>query len=778
MIVKIYIGNDRVDLFGDEKISVTSNVATINDITRNLTDFSKTFSVPASENNNRIFKHYYDANINNTFDARLRVNGRIELDGMPFKVGRWRLESVNVSKNRPESYSITFWGNTSSLKDLFGEDEISTLDWSLENHNYNSSNVRSGLVSLVPDGNNNVAYTTLVNRQYYYNSDANDNTITDTLVNVAYQGGVGNNGIIWSDLRPSVRLLRVIELVEEKYNIEFSRDFFGKTEFSSLWFWCNNNTNLEIKPSEGLIDWSSGSSPYVNVATNIGTFPITETNYFEFNIIITPNGGFGSIPYTLSYYVDGVLSASWNLQGTQTKTVSLNTDTPQDKEVYFAISSPNNLNFQAEWQQTPKQLGQPDSPQVGNVAFDTTSSEFNIASNIPKIKIIDILRGLFKMFKLVVEYNDGVYYVDTFDRYYKSGKLYDLSNYIDYDKTKVSRGDILKEINYKFQEPTTVLNKEYDRINGVGYGDLEFKLTDENGNALDGNTQDYELPFEQVIYERLNDINDGSETHFMYGLIADEEIKSVVPKLHIHYINKVNQSTKRIGYITDTGIKQDISSINTATHVDSIDSPLFSTVFETNIEEYSGVAIENTLYLLYHSSYIGSIFNIKRRNFNFSAVLPLIAMLQIKLNDTIQIASNYYRINNITTDLTTGESTLDLINAFEPVNGGFNAYPLNFFINFNAQQLTTFVTKLGEYTFNKIDNGFGVDWVTVSDNGTDLLFDVEQNNTGLPRDIFINFISEETLQEFTIYINQSITIVTADSNIITADSNEITADNG
>ena len=56
----------------------------------------KVLLCPASDNNNAIFKHWYDATIDNTFDARIKVGGRIELDGVPFRQGKWRLSKVKV----------------------------------------------------------------------------------------------------------------------------------------------------------------------------------------------------------------------------------------------------------------------------------------------------------------------------------------------------------------------------------------------------------------------------------------------------------------------------------------------------------------------------------------------------------------------------------------------------------------------------------------------------------------------------------------------------------
>jgi len=61
----IYIGGTKVDQFKDESATVVSNVLDISNIEKNLGDYSKTFTVPASKNNNLLFKHWYNANIDN-----------------------------------------------------------------------------------------------------------------------------------------------------------------------------------------------------------------------------------------------------------------------------------------------------------------------------------------------------------------------------------------------------------------------------------------------------------------------------------------------------------------------------------------------------------------------------------------------------------------------------------------------------------------------------------------------------------------------------------------
>ena len=127
--VQLYIGDTRIDLFEDETITLNQSIQNVRDISKVFTDFSQTFTVPASRNNNKIFKHYYNYNIDNGFDARKKASAKIELNSKKFRDGKIRLDGVNLKHGSPNSYRITFFGNTVSLKDLLAEDNLASLDW-------------------------------------------------------------------------------------------------------------------------------------------------------------------------------------------------------------------------------------------------------------------------------------------------------------------------------------------------------------------------------------------------------------------------------------------------------------------------------------------------------------------------------------------------------------------------------------------------------------------------------------------------------------------------
>jgi hypothetical protein len=155
----------RLDLFKDETISLTQTIQDVKDPGKVFTNFSKTFSLPASKTNNKFFKHYHNFTQSETFsfDARKRRQAKIELNSLPFQKGHIRLEGVDLKNGRPDTYRITFFGEL-NLKDILGDHKLQDLDW-LDNFDvtYTSTNVKSALESTSGSGNvtvDSVTYTT------------------------------------------------------------------------------------------------------------------------------------------------------------------------------------------------------------------------------------------------------------------------------------------------------------------------------------------------------------------------------------------------------------------------------------------------------------------------------------------------------------------------------------------------------------------------------------------------------------------------------------------
>ena len=174
--VQLYIQDTRVDLFQDETISITDSIQNISDISVVFTPFSKQFNLPASQVNNKLFKHYYNFDIQNGFDARFTVDARIEINHTPFKSGKIRLNGVSMKDNLPHTYKVVFFGEPNSLKELFADEDLNALN-GLSTYDINYSNsdflqaFKVGLQSTGVDATNtanrNIVVPLILLKNYY-----------------------------------------------------------------------------------------------------------------------------------------------------------------------------------------------------------------------------------------------------------------------------------------------------------------------------------------------------------------------------------------------------------------------------------------------------------------------------------------------------------------------------------------------------------------------------------------------------------------------------------
>ena len=110
--VQIYVEGVKLDLFDDEQIEVNSTIQNIQDISKVYSDFSQSFTVPATPNNNQVFSHWYNNDVAThngaTFDVNIRKEAKIDINLTPFRSGKIQLEKVELKKGKPENYQLTF----------------------------------------------------------------------------------------------------------------------------------------------------------------------------------------------------------------------------------------------------------------------------------------------------------------------------------------------------------------------------------------------------------------------------------------------------------------------------------------------------------------------------------------------------------------------------------------------------------------------------------------------------------------------------------------------
>ncbi|MEM1337268.1 MAG: hypothetical protein AAGF96_05935 [Bacteroidota bacterium] len=666
--VLLYVAGKRVDTFDNETINIEASVQNIKDIGKIFNEFGQSFTVPASANNNRTFRYYYNFDLNGGFDARVRHKAFIWVENLELKIGTIRLDGAKMVRKQPEYYKLSFIGNLADLKDAFGDDYLNALDLSAYNFVYNAANVKTGLTSGI-FGGQLVFPLISTDKQWFYNSDSADITNSDRLVNIAWNGSASNDvhGINWTSLRPALRMMRILEAIELRYNLTFSRDFLGNSQTEELRLWlANKDTSDSLQNTTRITNYETISVPVASVGTfnnSTGSFIVSNSGLnqvSEFRIQI--NSSDDRI-YTVQAMNNSTVLKEEAGSGNILLIYDFPTDPLPGSELYVRIITSAGKTIEFVRLEVSTALGVDLCECDINTDFTISTVTANISEFMPSMKVFDFVKSFFQFFNLtIVPNSDTDFEVKQLDQWYQDGQIYDVSKYVDQEEYEIDRPEIFKEIAFKFQSPKTTLAEKFEQLNNVAYGDLETKLSSASGETLDGEEFEIELAFEQMLYEKLLDTNTNEQLNIIYGLSLTTSLSETVPDAHFLYVQQKSISANAIGFINDVSTKEQLNgNVYMPSHVIN-DNKDFSTVFGSEINEHDGATIINSAYELYFKDYITDSFSEKRRMIPIMIHLPLWLMRKIKLNDRLIIDTIRYIINNYTMDITTGKTEFVLLN--------------------------------------------------------------------------------------------------------------------
>jgi len=685
--LQLYISGTRIDLFKDESVSITQTIQNIRDIKKIFTEFTKTFSIPASKVNNKIFKHYYNFDIIDGFDARNKVAANIELNNIPFKKGFVKLEGVQLKKNKPYAYKITFFGETVNLKDLVGDDELSALSaLNTYNENYSSTRVRQLLQTLTSSTN---LITPLITHgtQLFYNSSSSAHT-NDT-GNVYYHTGSSHDhGVFWTDLKYALRLQAIIDAIETKYSITFSNDFFNdssNTTFHNLFMWLHRKKG-DVEPAEqvtmqfGQVTlWSAYNTSNPRLFNQQGSLVVAGTvvtypnSIDSFSLSMTPTNT--STSYDIQVFRNGSLYFSQqNNTGTTILTESDFTMTAGNFSLKIGTADSSGITFNTssiQWEVNGSEGGEvisnnwTDTWRNGSQLTTSTTFEFVITEQIPKMKVLDFLTGLFQMFNLTAFVDtDGTIVVRTLDSYYNaSSTTWTIDEFVDVKSSSVDLALPYREVKLGYQGLNTFLAIQYEQLENKGWGTLNFSLDNAKYDAPE-ESYEIEIPFEHLQYQRLVDANGGSSKTIQWGWFVNDNQEATYGSPLLFYAIKQSGGTA-ISFRNTSSSHQSLTVYNVPSNSLALASGTSTTNINFSLEqnEYTlDTSFTGTLFENFYKNYLTDIYNNKRRLTKVKAYIPLKMIYNLKLNDKISLNNNNYRINSITTNLTTGESSLELLN--------------------------------------------------------------------------------------------------------------------
>jgi hypothetical protein len=662
-MIEIYIGTDRLDTFKDEDVNITLNVQNIQDISKVFADYTQNFSVPASRTNNDLFKHYYNADVSGGFSAALRQSAIITLNKETFREGSIELVAVNMQGNLPSSYEIVFYSAGVNLLDLFGEDELTDLDLSAYDHDYTGANIKTG----IEDGlsSRNIIYP-LISPKEDWLYDSSSSSHDD--YNIAYHTTNDTHGLHYYELKPAIRLARIIDAIESKYSITFNSEFFASDEFTDLYMWCHRREGYMFEgqatgfEQAQAVDFTSATGSGFDITTDELTIPSTYDRFiWRYSATCADD-------YQFHFYINDVFFTAVSHSGNVT-----------DEEIYFnSLSTGDRIQMRylpattntsiTSVSASGREFTDPTNVYwtASTSAGQTVTQEVVIADQMPEQKVSDFIIGLIKMFNLSLEpTSTTAFTLEPLDDWYAEGNQYDITNHTDITTRKVSKPELYRRIKLEHQLADSQLMNAHRLTNGgVGYGDLRADFSFDGGELLN------QTNFELLKFEKLVDTNTSTNVDFLIGSSIDKELKPYIGAPMIFYSSNTKDiSSYPIGFIdeagdTGSGTHGRVDQINFIANVnsDTITSVTRMLTFGLNIDPYHNQAFNETLYSGYWENYITNLYSVSRRLYSFRAILPLEIISKLKMNDRLVWNGYRFVINQIQVNLRTREANLELLN--------------------------------------------------------------------------------------------------------------------
>jgi hypothetical protein len=707
----------RVDLMEEELISLTQVIQDVSDIDKIFTDYSRTFNLPASKTNNKIFKHWYNPEVEG-FDANIFCESRIELNHLHFRFGKIQLNEVAMKYGEPSMYKVTFFGNTVTFKNKINEDQLSDLVW-LNNFNHNAD--ADYIKAALENGKNftvdSVSYTNAIiypliahSQSYIYDNQTGSANLSNGLNISTNSSHHQQRGVVPEDLKPAIPVKNIIKAIEEQYSIIFKTgEFFDSTAMDNLYLWLHRakgrvTGDLLVELTNTIFNCTSGANcnhfngiNYPSVQFDNGDYVLTQTFFsgyeegFKFTVNITPASS--SIPYSIEIVdslTDTIVATANNLTDAQSHSIGygklqsnpLNLN--ESRRLFARVRSVDPLTFSAtisiEHSYFDTSTQRYDYGLTANYNSQSssivTSATIIITEQIPQIKIKDFLNGLFRAFNLTA-YVDffGQVIVETLDDYYAGGDTFNITEFVKTDEHTISDALPFSNVDLEYSEPKSILAQTFQSLNNRRYGELTYI-----GDASKKREYKITLPFEHMLFERLQDKTSGALTTVQVGSFLDDNLEpSIGQPLLFYGIHQQDVSTvinflystrpETYAALCPTGTNYNLTSywipsscneLGTSTTAPTYNLNFGSEINTYTLTDYGGN--NNSLFQTYYTNYITRIFNKKTRIFKFSAILPLKVLLNLTLDDLIVVGTRAYTINKMSSKLQSGETNLELLN--------------------------------------------------------------------------------------------------------------------
>jgi hypothetical protein len=368
------------------------------------------FELPATKHNDNIFNQFYDP-ATYTILEQAFLSASIEVDGLPFFIGRCQLQSVTLRQDQyfwqGKSYKIAFYGNNADWSTRIGDLLIKDLPFTAHTYSY-LDNLTHWYNSYPTD---DFKYLPIKLKDYTTlgQLDALEDShpaifVVDVLNKVFNSIGYTMISFFFSSAFAE-RLIMPVPILSRYLIGLYGEDYLNISAFDT-----QINTNVSggtvfILPNQTLFP-AIGPNPYDDT-TGIYTVPVQ--GYYLLQIECSVSNITTSAGISLAFMINGVAPVVFYGQANLTPPQPYTTNTTVRGEAVFSLNAGDTVQVVGV------------VPIVAPGTFDynivfTVTGEAEIIDSFnldlkyiidPSLKVIDLIRGLAHAFNLVFETNEG-----------------------------------------------------------------------------------------------------------------------------------------------------------------------------------------------------------------------------------------------------------------------------------------------------------------------------------------------------------------------------------
>ena len=245
---------ERVDLFEEIPITLTIQQQDLTDLTARRVPYSKTIQIPGTENNDKVFEHYFEVN-GVEFNPLNKVKCVVQYRGTDIFVGVLRLNAVFQTKET-RLYEIFILGNVTDWVSFFRDLELQDLNYSDLIHEQVYSAVtqswecqNDGVSGLF---GGKIIYP-MIHYGYQYQGETSASTPTFTFsFDESRSFDQPGFGVPPSYFKPAIQVKTIIDRIFATTPFIVESSFFESEYFTSIYMDTFQNGKIGIQPVSGV----------------------------------------------------------------------------------------------------------------------------------------------------------------------------------------------------------------------------------------------------------------------------------------------------------------------------------------------------------------------------------------------------------------------------------------------------------------------------------------------------------------------------------------------